>query len=63
MSKNTFIVKINSRQRDTWQGEVIWAEEDKRQRFRSTLELMKLMNEAMTKANEDSKSDTKDSAG
>ena len=45
--KNTFIVKIEYCQHETWQGQVIWAEEDKSQRFRSALELIKLMDEAM----------------
>ncbi len=49
MGKNTFIVKVNSHQRQTWQGEVIWAEEQKKTRFRSGLELLKLMNEARQK--------------
>ncbi len=45
--KNTFIVKIEYCQHETWQGQVIWAEEEKTQRFRSALELIKLMDEAM----------------
>lgn len=46
-SSNTFIVKIEFCQHGTWQGKVIWAEENRTERFRSTLELMGLMNEAM----------------
>ncbi|RKM60434.1 hypothetical protein D6855_06865 [Butyrivibrio sp. CB08] len=47
MKKNTFIVKVDNRQRNTWQGEIVWAEENRRKRFRSSLELLMLMNEAM----------------
>jgi hypothetical protein len=45
--KNTFIVKIDHCQRGTWQGQIVWAEENRTERFRSALELMKLMDEAM----------------
>ena len=46
--KNTFIVKINNQQNGTWQGQVIWAEENRNEHFRSLLELIKLMDDAMT---------------
>jgi hypothetical protein len=49
MNKSTFIVKVDNQQRDTWQGEVTWAEENKKTRFRSILELLKLMHEAQQK--------------
>ena len=52
MKKNTFIVKVDNRQRDTWQGEIVWAEENRREHFRSSLELLLLMNEAMNKSQE-----------
>ncbi|WP_029233769.1 hypothetical protein [Butyrivibrio sp. VCB2006] len=48
--KGTFIVKIEYCQNNTWQGRVTWAEENRRVNFRSTLELMNLMHEAMAKA-------------
>jgi hypothetical protein len=48
--KNTFIVKLDNRQRDTWQGEIVWADENRSERFRSALELIKLMDEAMNKS-------------
>ncbi len=50
--KNTFIVKLDNHQRDTWQGEVVWADENRTERFRSALELIKLMDEAMKKSAE-----------
>ena len=44
--KATFIVQVQFRQNATWQGTVQWVEKGVTQRFRSELELMKLMNEA-----------------
>ena len=44
-----FIIKIDHCQNETWQGRIIWAEENKTERFRSTLELIALVNEAMGK--------------
>jgi hypothetical protein len=46
-NKNTFIVKIDHQQNSTWQGQVVWAEEERSERFRSALELIRLMDEAM----------------
>ncbi len=53
--KSTFIVKIEYCQHGTWQGKVIWAEENRTERFRSALELLKLMNEAVAVTNNDLK--------
>lgn len=39
----TFFVRIQYRQRATWQGQITWAEQHKRAEFRSTLELLKIM--------------------
>jgi hypothetical protein len=46
--KETFIVKVEYSQNRSWQGLVIWAEEGRQVRFRSALELLKLMDEAMS---------------
>ena len=46
-SKGTFIVKVDNYQNGTWQGRVIWADENVAEHFRSTLELMKLIDEAV----------------
>ena len=46
-SKGTFVVKVEHCCNGTWQGEVVWAEENRREKFRSALELIKLMDEAM----------------
>ena len=45
--KGTFIVQIEYCQKGTWQGKVVWAEENRTERFRSMLELVKLMDEAL----------------
>ena len=42
----TFIVQVKYRQNSTWQGQVVWAEEDKKVYFRSALELLRLIDDA-----------------
>lgn len=44
---NTFIVKIIDQQNSTWQGSITWVEEKKEQKFRSVLELIKLVDGAL----------------
>lgn len=44
----TFAVRILFRQNASWQGSVVWLEEDREQSFRSALELILLMNNALT---------------
>lgn len=46
-SSGTFVVHVKYCENATWQGEVVWAEENKRRRFRSALELIKLMDSAL----------------
>ncbi len=46
-SIGTFIVRVRCCQNATWQGEVIWAEKEKRQHFRSALELLKMVDGAL----------------
>lgn len=48
----TFVVNIQYRQNATWQGKVFWAEAEKSCNFRSALELLKLMDNALEKADE-----------
>ena len=43
----TFVVRIEHCSNGTWQGKVIWVEENRTERFRSALELLRLMDEAM----------------
>ena len=45
--RDTFVVRVLCRQNNTWQGEVLWAEQNERQYFRSALELVKLMDSVM----------------
>ena len=46
-SKCSFEVSVRFRQNATWQGEIVWAEKKLKQNFRSVLEMLKLMDEAM----------------
>ena len=43
----TFIIKIMNQQNSTWQGSLTWVEEQKTEYFRSALELIKMMDEAV----------------
>lgn len=45
--RETFVVRVLYRQNNTWQGEVLWAEQNEKRYFRSALELMELMDSAM----------------
>lgn len=45
--EETFVVRIQDCQNSTWQGSVLWAEKQQKQYFRSTLELMLLLEEAV----------------
>lgn len=49
--KATFVVHVQYRQNATWQGSVVWAEKNKTQRFRSALELLKLIDSALDESN------------
>ena len=48
----TFAVKILFRQNTSWQGSVTWMETGQEQPFRSVLELIFLMNSALSQVNE-----------
>ncbi|NBK91634.1 hypothetical protein D5278_06500 [bacterium 1XD21-13] len=41
--KATFLVRVQYRQRATWQGQVTWLEKNRTVSFRSALELLKLI--------------------
>ena len=43
----TFEVAVRFRQNATWQGQILWAEKNIKQNFRSVLEMIKLMDEAL----------------
>jgi len=51
-ASNTFVVDIKFRQNATWQGCIHWVDKNKKQTFRSALEMLRLMDEAMNSAQE-----------
>ena len=54
----TFIIKVMDQQ--TWQGSVTWVDEQREQYFRSTLELLKLIDGALEKRNDDEENSDED---
>ena len=47
--KGTFVVTIKYRQNATWQGNVVWADRNVTQNFRSALELIKMIDSSLDK--------------
>ena len=47
VKRQTFLVHIIENQNATWQGEITWLDEEKKESFRSLLELIKLMDAAV----------------
>ena len=45
--RSTFVVNVLFRQNATWQGTINWVDKKQTKRFRSSLELMKLIDEAL----------------
>ena len=54
-SKCTFEITVRFRQNATWQGHILWTEKNQKQNFRSVLEMLKLMDEALTEGEVDIK--------
>lgn len=54
----TFVIYVKYRQHATWQGEVVWTDTRQRKCFRSALELLKLIDEAL---NHKTEGDTEES--
>ena len=48
----TFIVEVCCRENASWQGKVTWADKGRSQYFRSALELLKLMDQALDEGEE-----------
>lgn len=48
--KGTFIIQVQYRQNSSWQGKVFWVEKNKTVHFRSALELIKLMDGALSES-------------
>ena len=46
--KGTFVVHVQCLENSTWQGEIVWAEKNESLKFRSALELLKIMDSALT---------------
>ena len=46
-TKGTFEIQVKFTQNSTWQGEIHWIEKNRKQNFRSALEMLKLMDEAL----------------
>ena len=49
----TFIIKVLYRQNACWQGSIQWVEKGVKKNFRSTLELLKLMDQAVSDGHDD----------
>ena len=45
-AKATFVIDVQYRQHASWQGTITWAEKGETRRFRSVLEMLRLMSEA-----------------
>lgn len=45
--EQSFYVEIKSTENHTWQGMITWVEGDKKEYFRSTMELLQLMESTM----------------
>ena len=49
--EQTFLIKVLDKQHGTWQGSILWAEGKKEQNFRSALEMLKLIDNALVQKN------------
>jgi len=46
-TKGTFEISVKFMQNSTWQGQIHWIDRNLKQNFRSALEMLKLMDEAL----------------
>lgn len=51
-NKGTFEITVKFTQNSTWQGQIHWVDKDRKQNFRSALEMLKLMDEALSDGSE-----------
>ena len=51
--RQTFIVEVTDYQKHAWQGQICWIQEDKKVPFRSVMEMLKIMDSALTEENGD----------
>lgn len=49
----TFIIRVQQRQHNSWQGQVVWVEQNNKKYFRSVLELLKLIGDVVDAGSED----------
>jgi len=47
VTKSTFEITVRFKQNATWQGQINWVEKSMTQNFRSVLEMLKLIDEAL----------------
>lgn len=47
ISGQNFVVEVKSCENHTWQGTITWVEEQKKENFRSALEMIRLMDSAI----------------
>lgn len=46
---NSFLIVVKDTQQETWQGTIEWVEQNRKQSFRSALEMIKLIDSALQK--------------
>jgi len=51
--KQSFVIEIQSQQNHSWQGCITWVEAQKKECFRSALELLKLIDSTMEQEKEE----------
>lgn len=54
MKNQTFILKINDTQNQSWQGELEWVQGQKKLVFRSVLELLRMVDSVVSETGDDS---------
>jgi len=54
-TKGTFEISVKFMQNSTWQGQIHWVEKNLKQNFRSALEMLKLMDEALEETDDGEK--------
>ena len=52
-TKGTFEISVKFMQNSTWQGQIHWIEKNQKQSFRSALEMLKLMDEALANSSDE----------
>ena len=49
----SFVIHVKKRQNSTWQGDIFWAEKQEKCYFRSALEMLKLIDNALDQTEEE----------